>query len=191
MGTISDLYDEVKSYLFDTPEDNLAIVYEGYLAKASIEGGQGEFKDIPVAEGDSIGKLAKQNNVTRKQLIEWNKDKVHSKKNKKWFNPGTIRCKCDYKVCFDKVKSASIGDELYFIVRTKNLEDKEIIFNLKQGKSKVLAEKDSIILVELLDEPKREYSVKVGISDEFSDALNKDEYKNIAIRKLKLTPNML
>lgn len=91
------------------------------------------------------------------------------------------------KAHFEMLNSASLEDEVYLIVETQYFRDKEIRINIRQGKEKVIAEKDK--LIEVMQNGKvTMITCKVGEWAKNEDIVNEDDFLNCAITKLKLRP---
>jgi len=92
-------------------------------------------------------------------------------------------------VSFKKINSASIGDEVYVIVETENLQDREISFNLKQANDDALEKVDKPIWVQQKGKDVGIFKATVGEFGCDSETIeNKDDFKDWAITKIKLGP---
>lgn len=115
-------------------EDLERTVLDAYFATKKealqLEGTQDVYT---VKSGDSLSKIARKKGTTVQALRDNNHIKgdlilIGQKLNI------TQQTKKGNKVTFERLNQANLGDEVYVIVKTSNLQGKEITINVKQGK---------------------------------------------------------
>ena len=93
------------------------------------------------------------------------------------------------KVTFEKIDSASIGDEVFIVIETENLQGKEIKINLKQANADGLEKLNDAMTVQQDGTDLR--LIKATVGDFGCDSTtieNKDDFKDWAIAKIILAP---
>jgi uncharacterized protein (TIGR02594 family) len=87
------------------------------------------------------------------------------------------------KISFIPITKSNIGDEIYIVVETKKLYGKTIKLNIRQGKEKLLTEKDKpLSFLEGKDE-KVLYTACVGELSDNKNYSNASDFTNFAITK--------
>ncbi len=190
---MSFIYDILDDWI-STPSPQVKIelpeILDAYFAKVRKEGGK---KHTTVKKGEGLGVLAQRLGTTQEKLKEMNVDKLKTWGAVQGFNAGETIAYQDEnesggKVYFDKVQSATIGDEVYLVVKTQNFQNRKLKINICQGKEKVLAEKDKLISVTQNGSSISLIESTVGKSDDIVDAENKEDYKDWAVSKITLKP---
>lgn len=96
------------------------------------------------------------------------------------------------KVKFNKLPSASLGDEVYAVIETENMPDREIKMNFKQGgDTKVVTDVNEPIYV-LQEDSKQAnflFTAKVGEFAKKDTVSNAKDFEHHAICKIKLAPS--
>ena len=143
-----------------------------------------------VTSGDTLSKIAKKYNTTVAKIKTDNgltNDTIYVGKT---LNIGSQpkKEKIGDKVTFDKLKSASLGDEVYVVVKTLNLTNKKVRLNVKQGKvEKLKLETEEKGLMLQHDKgTSTEAEVVVGAYAKDNTITNKDDFKEWAIFKITL-----
>jgi len=95
----------------------------------------------------------------------------------------------DKKVTFTKSKNASIGQEIFVVVKTLRLKGEEIEIRINQAKEKVLEEKNKAIKITHNNKESSVVKVKVGNYLNDDKISNKDDFKDWAIVKVILSPS--
>ncbi len=91
------------------------------------------------------------------------------------------------KVTFKKLQSASLGDEVYVIVKTDNLQGKIVGINVAQGIEKGIVEKEKAIWLQQNDKDVLFAKSKVGEFEKDNKKItNAADFKDWAIIKIKL-----
>lgn len=92
------------------------------------------------------------------------------------------------KVTFKKIDNAIIGEEVYIIVETLHLEDETVLINILQGEEEVLAKMNEKVLIQQ-DGNDVGGQIRTQVSNYTKeDVINKDDFINLAIAKVKLEP---
>lgn len=141
-----------------------------------------------VKKGDNLSAIASKNKITLAKLkgdnaIKSNALKIGQKLTIKQNDTKTEKGK---KVTFTKLDKATLGEEVYIIIKTENLDGIEIEINVMQGKEKLFAEKDRAI--SLLKDDKKKLKTIVGEYAKNDKITNKDDFKDWAIVKIALAP---
>jgi len=138
--------------------------------------------------GDYLSKIAKANGIAVSKLKADNSLTSDSVKVGQSFiikKPDSQKEK-GKKITFIESKKATLGDEVYIIIETENLNSIEIEINVMQGKEKLLVEKDKAI--SLLKGDKKTIKTTVGEYAKDDKITNKDDFKDWAIAKVTLAP---
>ncbi len=148
---------------------------------------EGEEKKHTVVSGDTLGKIASNNNTTvakikadnnlSSDVIIIDQELIINSPTKKGDN-----------VRFEKVNEVKAGDEVYIIVETENAQELKLKLNIKQGIEKGIVEVDEIITVQQDDKDVALIKTSVGNYCNDENVLNKDDFKDWAIAKVKLLP---
>ncbi|MCF6350177.1 MAG: N-acetylmuramoyl-L-alanine amidase [Flavobacteriaceae bacterium] len=167
-------------------------VLDVYFAKITeetiFETEEGKKSEYIAKKGDYLSTIASKNKITLKKLKEDNNLKSNEvsvgqkfiiKQNDKKVEKGK-------EVTFTKSDKATLGEEVYIIIKTENLDGIEIEINVMQGKEKLLAEKDRTIC--LLKDDKKKIKTIVGEYAKNDKITNKEDFKDWAIAKVTLAP---
>lgn len=176
---INVIYKKVLDAYFATKTEE--IEYE------IVKGKESNYKAI---SGDNLSKIASKNKITLAKLKEDNGLKSNDIKVGQAFiiKQNDKKTEKGKKLTFTKLNKAILGQEVYIIVKTENLDEIEIQINVKQAKEKVLVEKDKAITVLQDDSELRLIKTKVGDYSTNDKITNKDEFKHWAIAKIILAP---
>jgi|GEM_PF-3242995 len=190
MVDIYEIRDKTISVLSPIISIELPQIIDAYFARIRKEG---EKKETTVKSGEGLAKLATRLGITQESLKKMNAGKLKTWGSVQGFNAGE---KITYqesnggdKVYFDRIKSASIGEEVYLVVETQFFQSKKININILQGKEKVIADVDKPIEVIQNGSSVQKIECTVGEFDEINNAKNKDDFKDWAIAKVTLKPN--
>ncbi len=146
-------------------------------------------KNHTAKSGDYLNKIANTLGVSLAELKTQNKLKSNTVKiGQKFSVTVKEKTKKGKNITFTPLNKASVGDEVYIVIETKDLQGKTIKTKIHQGKEKVLAEVDNAISVMHNAKEKFEFSAKVGEFANKNNALNKEYLKNIAVVKITLAP---
>ncbi len=142
-------------------------------------------KNHTTKTGETLSKIAKKYNVKTKD--------VKRTKTTKYLQVGeivkiTTKEKTGVKVKFTKLDKATVGENVYIVVETLHLEEQIVLLNIIQGQEDVLAKKDELVTVQQNEQDVTLIKTKVGNYCEERDVINKDEFVNWAIVKVKLEP---
>lgn len=149
--------------------------------------GKGEYT---VKSGDSLGKIASANGTTTANLIAINDSITQANKNnlkvgqKIKLSKGNVK----QKITFTKLNKASLGEDVYIIVKTEKLQNKPIQININQGKAKGIVKKNTAITVTQNKKETTLIETTVGEYSKNDKLSNKDDFKDWAIAKVKLAP---
>ncbi len=142
-----------------------------------------------VKKGDYLGKIAKKKKTTVSKL---KKDNNLTSDAVKIGDSLTIETKKEKgrKISFEKLDEANLGDEVYIIVETEYMHDKEIKMSLKQGgETKVLTETRKAIYVTQDDKEVEVFKATVGeFTKNNTNISNAKDFINCAIAKITLAP---
>ncbi len=190
MVDIYDIRDKAISILSPVISIELPQILDAYFAQIRKEGGK---KKTTVKSGEGLAKLAKRLSTTQENLKKMNAGKLKTWGSVQGFNAGE---KITYqesnggdKVYFDRIKSASIGEEVYLVVETQFFQNKKININILQGKEKIIADIDKPIEVIQNGSSVQKIECTVGEFDEINNAKNKGDFKDWAIAKITLKPS--
>ncbi len=169
----------VKNAYFATKKEE--IVYE------TLKGAEIEYK---VVSGDNLSKIASQNGITVDQLKKENGLTSNTLKigQKLKIIKGDTKKEKGKKVIFTPLMKASVGDEVYIVVETKDLEGKTIKVNVCQGKEKVIGEKDKELSITQNNKSITLIETVVGELAKDTTILNTKELENLAVVKVTLAP---
>jgi len=166
-------------------------VLDAYFASMKTENVAGEEtkEDYKVKSGDTLDKIAKKKGTTVAKIIELNdniteanKDDITVGQKIKLSKKSTKK-----KVTFERLNSANLGDEVYVIVKTDNLQDMLVGINVIQGKAKGILEKDKAIWLQQDGNDVRFPKNRVGkFGSDDENIANKDDFKDLAVIKIKL-----
>ncbi len=176
-----------------TPENTLNIqhrrVLNAYFAKRKKDVIEYETTQdtYTVKKGDYLSKIAKKKNTTVAKIKQDNNltsDLI------KIGDTLTIDTKKEKgrQVSFEKLDEAHLGDEVYVIVETLNLQDQTIWLNVKQGQTEqpdIEFESKGLMLQHDKGERTRAEAV-VGAFAKDEQITNKDDFKDWAIFKFIL-----
>lgn len=163
-------------------------VLDAYFAKR-IDKAEYENADSTyvVKSGDTLGGIAKKHslkvsdlkdaNSLTSDLITVGQELTIQKAKKK-----------GSKVSFKKIESANLGDEVYVIVTTDQLQGKEIGLNVLQGQDKGLVGKDSPIKLQVGNQETIYPTATVGAYSHDKEITNKEDFIDWAIFKIVLGP---
>lgn len=169
------------------PIDQAKILIAFFANKVVEKEFENTAKIYTVVSGDRLEKIAKANNTTVEKIKS---DNSLTSDNIKIGQKLTINTKKEKgeRISFEDTSTGRIGQEIYIIVKTEHFRDKEILIDVKQGKEKVIAEKDK--LIEVLQEGKVNLSnpTKVGEWGANQNITNKDDFKDWAVAKINLRP---
>ena len=100
----------------------------------------------------------------------------------------TTKEKSGVNVKFTKLDKATIGEDVYIVVETLHLQEETVRINILQGLEDVLVKKDDVLTVQQDDKDVSLIKTKVGNYCHEKEVLNKGEFENWAIAKVKLQP---
>jgi len=149
--------------------------------------GKGEYT---VKSGDSLGKIASANGTTTANLIAINDSITEANKNdlkvgqKIKLSKGNTK----QKITFERLNKTTLGSDVYIVVETDKLQDKQILININQGKVKGIVEKDTAVKITQNDKETVLIEATVGEYAKDDKLSNKDDFKDWAIAKIKLAP---
>lgn len=144
-----------------------------------------------VKSGDSLSKIAKKYKTTVAKIKKDNNLKSNTIHPKDKLNIITKakKKKIGDKVRFKKITSANLGDEVYVVVETENMPDREIKMNFKQGgDKKVITDVKEPIYVTQEGNKQANFlfTAKVGEFSKKDTVINAKDFENHAICKIKL-----
>jgi len=154
---------------------------------SSSSSGKGEYT---VKSGDSLGKIASANGTTTAKLIAINDSITEANKNdlkvgqKIKLSKGNTK----QKITFERLNKTTLGSDVYIVVETDKLQDKQVLININQGKVKGIVEKDTAVKITQNDKETVLIEATVGEYAKNDKLSNKDDFKDWAIAKIKLAP---
>ncbi len=89
-------------------------------------------------------------------------------------------------VKFNKLTTANLGKEVYIVIQTEHMQEREIKMNLKQGKEKVFTDVEEPIYVTQDGQAKFKFTAVVGEFSKEKTVANADDFIDYAIAKIKL-----
>lgn len=95
----------------------------------------------------------------------------------------------DTNLEYEPITSAKLGESIYVVFETKNMQDKLINIKVKQGKGKGIAEKDQATEMFLHNAFKSDLDMTIGKGAKSSKYKNKDLFLDFAFGKVVLIPN--
>ena len=179
-ATVSITPYVVKSAYFATKEES--IVYETVKRVKTT---------YTVVSGDNLSKIASKNKPIT--VVKIKTDNGLTSNNIKVGDTLNIiqedtKKEKEKKVTFTPLTKASVGDEVYIVLETKDLQGKTLKINVRQGKEKVIAEKDKELSITQNDTVITEIKARVGELADTEEYLNKEYLQNLAVVKVTLAP---
>lgn len=164
------------------------VYFASVKEETTFETVKGKESEHIVKKGDNLSAIANKNKITLTKLKDDNSLKSNALKigQKLTIKQNDTKTEKGKKVTFTKLEKATLGDEVYIIIKTKNLDGIEIEINVMQGKEKVLAEKDRAI--SLLKDDKKKLKAIVGEYAKNDKITNKEDFEDWAITKVTLAP---
>jgi LysM repeat protein len=166
----------------------LDVYFASITEETTSETEKGKESDYTVKKGDNLSAIATKNGITVAKLKTDNSLKSNALKigQKLTIIQNDKNVEKGKKVTFTKLKEATLGEEVYIIIKTENLDGIDIEINVMQGKEKLLGEKDRAI--SLLKDDKKKLKAIVGEYAKNDKITNKDDFKDWAITKVTLAP---
>ena len=153
-----------------------------------------------VKKGDRIDNLAKKYGVSKSEIVYAESDKAIDPTNLKADEKLVIKKRklLGKNANFNRLKQASLGQEIYLIIETTDIRGETVKININQGKEEVIEPVDHSLNVledgtekwtfeSVIGEFKYKYRDKDKNEIEY---LNQDDYKDFAIVKVKLRPKL-
>jgi len=171
--------------------ENTIEVLDAYFAETEIKKVyEGKEETYTVKSGDTLERIATKKGTTVEAIIE--SDPNITEQNKSSIQIGqkitfSSQTEKGENITFKRLSKASIGKEVYIVIKTKDFENEVLKINVKQGKKEGIVAQNEAIPLSIEDE--RKVAIETTIGNLCStDYLNKDNYCNMAIIKVRLDP---
>jgi len=191
---------EVAGRTFSFPDEILTLraadepeIIDAYFAEKKEETAYeivtGKETEYKVVKGDFLAKIASKNGVTLTKLRKDNKLTTNDVQIGQSFRiiKEDTKKEIGKKVLFNRLNKATLGQEVYILVKTECFQEKTLKINIKQGKEKGIVEKDKNITVQQND---KDVAIVKATTGDYcnTDYHNKDDYGDYAIAKITLQP---
>ncbi len=149
-----------------------------------------EITEYIVQSGDGLGRIARRNNVERSAIKTQEEPPTTPSRLRRGdvLNIHSQR-ETGKNISFEYLEEAAIGMEVYIVVETQGLRSKKIQIKIRQGKEQVITSVDSDIEVTQDDSQLSTIECTVGAFAEDESIINRAEFEDWAIAKIKLSPS--